>query len=286
MKTLKPMLACIFFILISIWLGLLVFVYLMQERMIFIPGKGLTNTPDQVGLPFEEVYLMTADKVRIHGWFIPHEAPRATLLFFHGNAGNISHRLDSITLFHKLRLSVFIIDYRGYGLSDGRPSEQGTYKDADAAWDYLVTERAVSPDKIIIFGRSLGGGIAGYLAREVSPGAVIFESTFTSIKAIGRRHYPYLPISLMARIHYPTDSNILLIKSPILVIHSEQDELIPYQFGQRLFEIAPAPKMFLTIHGDHNNGFLLSEDIYVEGLNRFISAYIDDVSEPHIPTMR
>jgi len=280
------MLASVFFIIAAVWLGLMAFVFLLQEKMIFIPSKGLTNMPGHAGLSYEDVYLMTEDKIRIHGWFIPHEKPRATLLFFHGNAGNISHRIESIALFHALRLSVFIIDYRGYGLSEGRASEQGTYRDADAAWDYLVRERAISPDRIIIFGRSLGGGIAGSLAKQVTPGAVILESTFTSIREIGKHHYPYLPVGLMARINYPTDRNVASLKSPVLVIHSEQDDLIPYKFGKRLFEIAPGPKMFVTIHGDHNEGFLLSKDIYVEGLDRFIGTYIDDIPQNNPSAMR
>ena len=275
MPTFIRMLSSLVFIVAAFCIGALSLLYVFQEKMIFFPGKKIVDTPETIGLQYEDVYLVTDDEIKVHGWYVPHPDAKATLLFFHGNAGNISHRLDSISIFHELDLSVFIIDYRGYGKSAGRPSEHGTYRDAQAAWDYLVDERRLRPDDIIVFGRSLGGAVAAGLAARVSPAAVILESTFTSIKELGKHYYPYLPVSWIARVRYPVDEDISSFNCPVLVIHSEQDDVVPFRHGKSLFEHAREPKMFLPISGDHNTGFLLSRDVYVEGMKRFLVTYLD-----------
>ena len=193
----------------------------------------------------------------------------------HGNAGNISHRLDSISIFHQLGLSVLIIDYRGYGKSTGSPSEEGTYIDAETAWQHLTQEKNINSNEIIIFGRSLGGAVANWLADKYTPAALIIESSFTSIPDIGKHYYPYLPINLLARIKYPSIDRMNNIMSPVLVIHSENDEIVPYKFGKELFEKANQPKVFLDINGGHNDGFLISGDKYTDGINRFITDVIE-----------
>lgn len=269
------MLSSLVLVGVALCLVFLALVFVFQEKMIFFPGKTVGASPGSIGLPYEDVYLATDDKIKIHGWYVPHPDAEATLLFFHGNAGNISHRLDSISIFYDLGLSVFIIDYRGYGNSDGRPSEDGTYRDAMAAWDYLVGERRRRPDEIIVFGRSLGGAVAASLAATVTPAAVILESTFTSMKELGKHHYPFLPVSRISRVHYPVDRYISSFKCPVLIIHSPQDEVVPFGLGRRLFEHAPEPKMFLSISGDHNNGFLLSRDAYVKGIRQFFQTYVN-----------
>ena len=269
------MLSSLVLVISALFLGLMALLFVFQEKMVFVPGKRIGDTPATAGLHYEDVYLVTDDNIRIHGWYVPHPGAQATLLFFHGNAGNLSHRLDSIAIFHDMGLSVFIIDYRGYGRSGGRASERGTYRDAMAAWNYLVDERRLHPDRIIVFGRSLGGAVAAWLAAEVAPAAVILESTFTSVKDLGKHYYPYLPVSLIARIHYPVDEYITSFNSPVLVIHSEQDEVVPARLGRRLFEHAPEPKQFLPISGDHNNGFLLSREAYVKGIKRFLQTCMD-----------
>ena len=259
----------------ALFLGLMLLLFVFQEKMVFFPGSRIGDTPGTIGLHYEDVYLVTDDNIKIHGWYVPHPDAKATLLFFHGNAGNVSHRLESISIFHDIGLSVFIIDYRGYGISGGRPSEQGTYLDAMAAWDYLVDERRLRPEEIIVFGRSLGGAVAAWLAAKVTPAAVILESTFTSIKDLGKHYYPYLPVSRIARILYPVDEYISSFDCPVLIIHSHQDEVVPVRFGQRLFEHARDPKMFLSISGDHNNGFLLRKDVYVSGIKQFFQTYVN-----------
>ena len=275
MPTFIRMLSSFVFIVAAFCIGVLSLLYVFQEKMVFFPGNRIADTPETIGLQYEDVYLVTEDDVRIHGWYVPHADEKATVLFFHGNAGNISHRLDSISIFHDLGLSVFIIDYRGYGRSDGRPSEQGTYMDALAAWNYLVAERRLSPDEIIVFGRSLGGAVAAELASRITPAAVVLESTFTSVKELGKHYYPYLPVSWIARIRYPVDEHIKSFDCPVLVIHSNQDDVVPFSYGQRLFATAREPKMFLPISGDHNTGFLLSGDVYVGGMKRFLVTYLD-----------
>ena len=275
MPTFIRMLSSLAIIAAAFCIGVLSLLYVFQEKMIFFPGKRIIDTPGTIGLQYEDVYLVTDDEIKIHGWYVPHPEAKATLLFFHGNAGNISHRLDSISIFHELDLSVFIIDYRGYGRSGGRPSEQGTYMDAQAAWDYLVDERRIRPDELIVFGRSLGGGVAAGLAARISPAAVILESTFTSIQELGKHYYPYLPVSWIARVRYPVDEDISSFNCPVLVIHSEQDDVVPFSHGQRLFANAREPKVFLPISGDHNTGFLLSGDVYVEGMKRFFETHLD-----------
>ena len=191
------MLSSLLFIAVSVWLLLSLLLYFFQPHYIYYPYKQLDSTPATINLPYEDVTLTTSDDVSLHGWWIPHPDARYTLLFLHGNAGNISHRLQSIEIFHKLKLSVFIIDYRGYGNSEGKPGEKGTYRDADAAWQYLVNEQRVKPEQIIIFGRSLGGAIGSWLAVKYQAAAVILESTFTSVADMGNHYYPYLPIKLI-----------------------------------------------------------------------------------------
>ncbi len=264
------MLQSILFIIISVWVLLALLLYFFQARFIFYPYKQLETTPAAIGLPFEDVTLTTSDDVKLHGWWIPNNDARYTLLFFHGNAGNISHRLSSIRIFHELGLSVFIIDYRGYGSSEGRPAEKGTYLDADAAWQYLTNDKEINPGQIILFGRSLGGAIASRLAAQTKAAALILESSFTSVADMGRHYYPYLPIKLLNHIKYPTIEHIGQINSPKLLIHSKEDDIVPYPLGRNLYDAASQPKTFLDIKGDHNYGFLDSGELYIGGIQQFI----------------
>jgi pimeloyl-ACP methyl ester carboxylesterase len=167
---------------VCLYAVIVAFVYYRQSSLIYypdMPGRNIVATPERIGLEYQNVQFVTGDKVNLHGWFIPHRAAKGTLLFFHGNAGNISHRLESIEIFHRLELNVFILDYRGYGQSEGRVSEQGTYRDAEAAWNYLIQTRGARPEQVIIFGRSLGASIASWLARKHTPAGLIIESGFT-----------------------------------------------------------------------------------------------------------
>lgn len=253
---------------------LVAFVYLRQGKMLYFPLREIEATPGNIGLQFEDLSLRTQDGVSISAWYVPAQRERGVLLFCHGNAGNISHRLDSIRIFHELNLSVLIFDYRGYGRSEGFPTEQGTYLDADAAWDYLVGVKHVRPEKIILFGRSLGSAVAAETALRHTAGAVILESGFTSVPDLGERFFPHLPVRLISRYHYATKDKVGRITVPKLIIHSPEDEVIPYEQGIALFQGAAEPKDFLRISGGHNEGFLLSGGVYFEGLNIFISKYL------------
>jgi fermentation-respiration switch protein FrsA (DUF1100 family) len=249
------------------------YVYVMQPRLIFypdMPGRTLEATPAAVGLAFEDVSLTTADGEQLHGWYVPHDAAHATLLFCHGNAGNISHRLDSILLFHELGLNVLIFDYRGYGRSSGTTSEQGTYRDADAAWQYLVGARGIPPQRVVLFGRSLGAAVASDLAVRTQPGAVILESAFTSVPDMAARLYPWLPVRWLASYRYDNAAKIRNISVPVLVMHSRDDEIIPFAHGERLYALAKEPKRLFELRGGHNDGFHVSRDEYRPVVGDFI----------------
>ncbi len=255
---------------VACYVGLLTLLYLVQERLLYFPVRQLVTNPGRVGLNYEEVQLTTADGVRLAGWFVPAANSDFVLLFFHGNGGNISHRLDSIEQFRRLGLSVFIIDYRGYGHSEGRTTEAGTYLDAEAAWRYLTQERGVAAENIIIFGRSLGGAVAAALAEKHPPRLLILESTFTSVPEMAARQFWFAPARQLARIQYNTAARLQNIHVPLLIIHSPEDEVIPFDQGQALFQAANPPKQFLQISGGHNDGFLISAAQYEPAVAAFI----------------
>jgi len=262
-------------IVIGIYVVIAALLFIFQSHYVYYPERVLSADPSSIGLQFESVSFETADGVKLFGWFIPSQSARGVLLFFHGNAGNISHRLESIQIFHQLGLDVFIFDYRGYGQSEGKPSEQGTYKDAEAAWRYLVEERQTNPSQVIVFGRSLGGVVASWLAQSRTPGALILESTCTSLGDIAATLYPYLPVRLLLRFEYNTAEYLGRVNCPVLIVHSRDDEIMPFSHGRRLFEMAKEPKKFLEITGTHNEGFITSGKRYEEGLNAFILDYIE-----------
>jgi uncharacterized protein len=261
-------------ILILSYAVLLLIVYLKQDSMLYFPERELWTTPKSAGLTYEDVTLKTIDGVKLSAWYIPADNEQGVLLFCHGNAGNISHRLDSLKIFHSLNLSVLIFDYRGYGKSEGKPTEQGTYLDAEAAWEYLIQDKKKSPDHIILFGRSLGAAVASEIAKRKNPGALIVESAFTSAPDLGQSLYPWLPVRLLSKYHYPTKENLSVLSCPKLIIHSPEDEIIPFEHGQRLYEQASQPKEFLSIRGGHNEGFLTSGKIYTEGIKLFLEKFV------------
>jgi len=230
-----------------------VILFLFQKRIIYQPRGQVAQTPEIIGLEYESVRLTTADGVSISAWYVPSSMDRGTVLFCHGNAGNISGRLPTIGIFHALGLNVMIFDYRGYGDSEGSPGEKGTYLDAGAAWDHLIDVRKAKPERIVVFGRSLGGAVATKLAIDRKPAAAILESTFTSIPDLAGRMYPIYPIRLLARVRYDTIKRIGDLNCPVLILHSPDDEIIPYAHGRKLFEAAPEPKQFVEMTGGHND---------------------------------
>ena len=256
--------------------------YLYQGSLVYLPdlpGRELHSTPAGIGLSYQDVSLTTEDGKKLHSWFIPKEKSVAAALVYHGNAGNISHRLDTIKILNQIGLSVLIFDYRGYGQSEGEPDEIGTYLDGQAAWRYLLEK--YQPNQIVLFGRSMGGGVASELARKLSatagvngkPAALILESTFTSVPNLGQEQYPVFPIDLLATIRYDSLARMKDIAIPILFLHSPDDEMIPYSHGRALFNAAREPKQFHPLRGDHNNGFRLTSE-YPRVLQDFLRQYI------------
>lgn len=263
-------------ILLTIAIGyllLVMFVYFYQRHLLFLPdlpGRELEITPQDIGLNHEDVRLITSDNVKLHGWWLPQTNPSGTILFFHGNAGNISHRLQTLQLFHQLGYQTLIIDYRGYGLSQGTPSEQGLYLDAERAWDYLRQQRKLPADQIIIAGRSLGAAVALYLASRHTPRALIMESAFTSVPDMAAIHYPWLPVRWLSRYQFNNQQRIDQVQCPLLLVHSRQDEITPYQHARELLQRAAEPKQLLTLEGGHNDAQFRDWQTYHSGLQAFL----------------
>ncbi len=247
-----------------------------MKQFLYHPAREITATPARIGLVFETVSFSAQDGVRLSGWWVPANPQRGVLLFCHGNAGNISNRLDSILIFHQLGLSVFIFDYRGFGLSEGSPNEQGTYLDAEAAWDYLNRTRHISPECIILFGRSLGGAVAARLGVTRSNRALILESAFTSVQDVARDHFSWIPGFFLSGYRYDTLGSIREYPGPVLVVHSPDDEVVPFKHGLALYRAVQGPKQFLEIHGSHNAGFLQSRAGYENGLHQFSTSVFRD----------
>lgn len=258
--------------LLAAYLVILLLSFLFQAKLVFFPGRRIAATPALAGLDYEDVFFTAEDGVRLHGWFVPSGTSGPVLLFFHGNAGNIADRLESLRLFVDVGLSVFIFDYRGFGRSEGRITEGGSYKDATAAYRYLTTQRATGSEQIIYFGRSLGAAVAIELATRYTPRGLIVESAFTSIPELGARLYRWLPVRWLARIRYDSSNRLQHVLCPKLIIHSREDEIVPFDMGERLFALAGDPKQFLEISGDHNSGFLQSRERYIHSLAEFLES--------------
>ena len=267
----KPLL----FLRILFWVVLIcllpVMVRSLLPKVVFHPTSTNWGNPGDVGLEHDEVELTTSDGVRLNAWYVPAKQERATLLFFHGNAGNITDRLESIKIFNGLGLSVFIIDYRGFGKSAGSPSLKGVGLDARAAWNWLTIEKNKNPDTIIVFGRSLGGAVAIDLASEVKPAALIIESTFASLPDM-----VLVPALVpLARIligdWWNSEKRVRVMEFPAFFAHSPDDEVVPYAQGRRVYDAYLGEKEFLSLSGGHNDGFLVSRDAYVSALDAFLA---------------
>jgi fermentation-respiration switch protein FrsA (DUF1100 family) len=253
---------------------LVAFVYLPQDRMVYFPTSTLVTTPDDHGLDYEDVALVADDGVRLHAWFVPAPDARATLLFFHGNGGNLSHRMDSLRIFHDLGLSVLILSYRGYGRSEGRPSEIGIQRDANAAWRHLREDRGIPAEEIVVFGRSLGAAVGAELAARERPGAVILESAFTSAADLAAEVYPWLPVRWLVRYEYDVRGALRDIDAPVLIAHSRDDEIVPFRHARELEVAAGANTRLLEMRGGHNDGFLRTGAVYPQGLHDFLDRHL------------
>lgn len=251
-----------------------VYVKYLEKKSVFFPDAKLKATPADAGLEYDDVHFETKDQVTLHGWLVkvkhdPQKAP--TLLFLHGNAGNIGDRVDKVRFFHELDMNVFIIDYRGYGRSEGRPTESGVYRDARDAFDYLKSREDIGQD-IIVYGASLGGAVAIDLAVHRPVKALIVDSSFTSAADMAKVILPVTPAFLLS-VKWDSKQKIKELDIPKLFFHSREDKVVPYPLGRRLFEAAPEPKEFFDIDGGHNDGYFESLDLIREKMQEFLQRH-------------
>jgi len=249
--------------------------FFRQPYFLYRPVREVLYDPGDIDLIFEKVVLKTDDGLKLAAWYVPAEKACSTVLMCHANGGNMGHYLDTVNIFNEMGLNCLIFDYRGYGSSQDRPTEKGTYLDARAAWDWLTQKKNIAPQDIIVFGRSLGASIASHLAAEVDPKTLVMESAFTSYVDIGKKFYPYLPVRLFAMYNYNTTEHLSRVNCPVLFIHSRHDEMIPFEFSLRLYDAAKEPKQLLEIFGCHNDGFLFSGDTYRQGWKQWIE-FVDE----------
>lgn len=251
------------------YLLITVILMILEEWFIFFPARYPEGEWQPSGLEFEDAWFQSSDGTRLHGWYVPHEQPRAVILFCHGNAGNITHRAETLQILNKLvGVSVLIFDYRGYGRSEGKPNEPGILADARAARAWLAQRAGIAEKNVVLMGRSLGGAVAVHLAAQHGARALVLESTFTSVPDLAAHHYPWLPVRRLLRTRFNCVDKIAAYRGPLLQSHGDADTIVPYSFGRRLFEAANEPKQFFTIPGgDHNDP---QNRLYYETLAAFL----------------
>ncbi len=225
-----------------------------ENAFIFFPIRYPQGDWSPAGLAYEDVFFQAANGPRLHGWYVPHDQPRAVILYCHGNAGNITHRADVLRVLHnQVKVSVFIFDYRGYGRSEGKPSEAGLLADARAARAWLAKREGIGEKEIVLLGRSLGGAVAVDLAADQGARGLILESTFSSLPDLAAYHYRWLPVRYLLRTKFDSLSKIPRYRGPLLQSHGTADRIVPIRYGQRLFQAASEPKQFFTIAGGRHN---------------------------------
>ena len=243
------------------------------EKQVFFPDKTIVQTPADYDLPFEDIWFTCSDSVRLHGWLIPASPSNHILLFCHGNAGNISHRLDNVRLLNQRGISVFIFDYRGYGRSDGSISEKGFYLDSEAAYEVASKWAEKHKAKLIVFGRSLGGIAATRLGATKGCDGLILESTFTNMGAMARAHYPLPFAESLLKDRLNAVGEIDQVRAPILFFHGDKDRIVPIRLGRGLFEVAPNPKEFVVIPGaGHNDTYFVGGEDYFKKIENFFNS--------------
>ncbi len=266
-------------IALAVVIGATLLLVIFEKHFIYFPSRNLEVTPRALGLPSEEVLLEVEPGATVHGWVIRSagQPSRATVLFSHGNAGNIADRLDRILRFQDLPVDFFLYDYRGYGRSTGEPDEEGTYRDARAAYDYLVRERRIEPFRIVLMGESLGCAVSLQLALDRAAAGLILEAPFASIAHMAAAVYPFLPLGPLVRTRYDNLAKAARLRMPVFVTQGSRDEIIPVRQGRMVFEAAPEPRSFLSIEGAHHN------DVYVVGgetYRRALFEFITRVTPP------
>ena len=245
-----------------------------EKKIIYYPHKYPTGNwnAQSFGIEVEDVFFKSLDGISLHGWYVPTDEPQATLLWFHGNAGNITHRIENILLLKPLKLSIFIFDYRGYGRSRGKPDELGLYKDSLAAYDFLIREKKVAIETLFLFGRSLGGVCAVEVASKRPATGLILESTFTSAQDMVKNMFPILPLGQFIKSRFNAIETIATVRIPKLFLHGTDDEIVPYLLGRRLYNAAPQPKQFYDIQGSrHNDTYIMGGEPYIDRIGQFLT---------------
>lgn len=258
------------FAALFLYAAALAFLYFKQNSLIYKPTSEWTGTPRDLKLDYEGVTLRAGDGTKLSAWFVRAPGSRGVVLFCHGNSRNMSSDLDVLQMFTRLGWSALIFDYRGYGQSEGKPSEEGLYRDADAAWKHLTEERKIPPSAILIWGRSLGAGVAAELALRHRAKGLVLEAAFTSLADVAAAQYPVFPVRLVLKSHFDNLKKIPEIGCPVLVVHSVEDTIIPIAHGKALFAAARKPKQFLQIRGPHKG--LPWQPGYEEGLRAFLES--------------
>ena len=251
-----------------------------QRESIFEPAAEMQTTPARLGVPFEELHIPSGsgtERGELHAWWIPAaESNAPTVLYLHGSSRNISYQLESTLRYHELGYNLLVVDYRGYGTSTGgKPSEDKVYEDAEAAWQYLLKQRGKKPRQVVIFGLSLGSAIAIDLAvRHPEAAGLIIESSFTSMRAMGEMKYEYLPVGLLLNQRFESLQKIQQLKIPVLLIHGNRDQKIPYEMSQRLYAAAHQPKTLVIIEGgEHSNSRAIGWVEYRDAVKAFVKQH-------------
>jgi len=262
-------------VLLSLLIFVILYLKYYEKKGIYFPTRKIDLTPKDIDLEFEDVYFFSTDGIKLNGWYVPAKESRMTVLFCHGNAGNIGDRIEIIDMFCRLGLDVFICDYRGYGRSQGSPSEKGLYLDAQAAYKYLIDKRNLDEGSIVVYGKSIGANVAVELCSKIKPAALISDSAFTSALEMGKKLFPFFPIRWFITVKYDALSKIKNITIPKLIIHSEDDEVIPFQHGRKLFETAPEPKEFYSMRAGHNESIFLAREDFVGRIDSFLQKHLN-----------
>lgn len=244
-----------------------------ERTSLFHPERELTFHPAGAGMKYVDLTLTASDGVAINAWHLPGKAGAPTLLFLHGNGGNLSHRVEKLKLLTRSGAEVLIIDYRGYGKSSGVPTEKGTYRDAEAAYLYLTKDLSRQPRSIFLYGESLGAAIAVDLARRRPVAGVILESPFTSILDMAAEVIAWYPARWLSTFRYDSAAKIAEVNAPLLILHSPFDATVPYRMGRRLFELAREPKVFFDLKGGHNDGYEMSGEAYLKAVESFVDRH-------------
>ena len=261
-----------------VYVGAAIVLKASERSLIYVPGdRNVPEPPAPYALRHRQVAFLAADSVRLHAWIIPASHADSTgwwLLISHGNYGNIGfgERPEFYASARDIGLNLFAYDYRGYGRSEGRPGEQGVYADALGAYRYLVDSLQVPPARIILFGHSLGTGVATELATRVPAAALVLEAPYTSLPDVGQEVYPWLPVRFLAGERFETIGRIGRVAMPKLIFHSPEDDIVPYAHGQRVFAAAAEPKRFVTVRGGHAGAFREDREAYFRAIRELMEA--------------